>query len=67
MGTPTRWPPSTPGWTSGNTTDAVTRSAWITRVLKPALYLAGLAPLLWIGAALGGGLVDGDPVEFIST
>ena len=34
-------------------------------MLKPALYLAGLVPLLWIGAALGGGLVDGDPVEFI--
>jgi len=54
-----------PGWTSGRTTDLVTRGGWITRVVKPALYAAGVAPLAWIGFALATDRVDGDQVKFI--
>jgi sulfoxide reductase heme-binding subunit YedZ len=43
----------------------VTRAAWIGRVVRPALFLAALAPLAWIGLALLGGGVDGDQVKFI--
>jgi sulfoxide reductase heme-binding subunit YedZ len=43
----------------------VSRAAWITRVVKPALYVAGASPLLWIGFALATDRVDGDQVKFI--
>jgi sulfoxide reductase heme-binding subunit YedZ len=43
----------------------VTRASWIARGLKPALWLAGVAPLAWIVGALLADLVDGDQVEFI--
>jgi len=43
----------------------VTRAAWVTRVVKPALYAAAAGPLLWIVAAFLTGRVDGDEVKFI--
>ncbi|HEU5040562.1 MAG TPA: protein-methionine-sulfoxide reductase heme-binding subunit MsrQ, partial [Gemmatimonadales bacterium] len=43
----------------------MTRAAWITRVVKPALYAAAAGPLLWIVAAFLADRVDGDEVEFI--
>ncbi len=43
----------------------MTRGGWITRVVKPLLYLAGLGPLAWIGVSLASGRVDGDQVKFI--
>lgn len=43
----------------------MTQAAWVTRVLKPALYLAALGPAAWIGFALFTGRVDGDQVKYI--
>jgi methionine sulfoxide reductase heme-binding subunit len=43
----------------------VTRAALITRVVKPALYVAALLPLAWLLFALLSGLVMGDQVKFM--
>jgi methionine sulfoxide reductase heme-binding subunit len=43
----------------------VTRAALITRVVKPALYVAALLPLAWLLFALLTGLVMGDQVKFM--
>ena len=43
----------------------MTRQAWVTRALKPALYAAATVPALWIVVALARDLVDGDQVKFI--
>jgi methionine sulfoxide reductase heme-binding subunit len=43
----------------------VTRAALITRVVKPALYVAALLPLGWLLFALLTGLVMGDQVKFM--
>jgi sulfoxide reductase heme-binding subunit YedZ len=43
----------------------VTRAALVTRVVKPALYLAAVLPLAWLLFALFSGLVMGDQVKFI--
>jgi methionine sulfoxide reductase heme-binding subunit len=43
----------------------VTRAALITRVVKPALYLAALLPLAYLLFALFTGLVMGDQVKFM--
>jgi sulfoxide reductase heme-binding subunit YedZ len=43
----------------------VTRAAVITRVVKPALYLAALLPLAWLLFALLTGRVMGDQVKFM--
>jgi methionine sulfoxide reductase heme-binding subunit len=43
----------------------MTRAAWVTRVLKPALYVAAVLPLAWLIFALFSGLVMGDQVKFI--
>jgi sulfoxide reductase heme-binding subunit YedZ len=43
----------------------VSRAVWITRVVKPALFLAALSPLAWVGFALLGDRVEGDQVKFL--
>jgi sulfoxide reductase heme-binding subunit YedZ len=43
----------------------VTRAALLTRVIKPALYVAAVLPLAWLLFALFSGLVMGDQVKFI--
>jgi sulfoxide reductase heme-binding subunit YedZ len=43
----------------------VTRSAFIARVVKPALYVAALLPLAWLLFALFTGRVMGDQVKFM--
>jgi methionine sulfoxide reductase heme-binding subunit len=43
----------------------VTRAALVTRVIKPALYLAAVLPLAWLVFALVTGLVMGDQVKFM--
>jgi sulfoxide reductase heme-binding subunit YedZ len=43
----------------------VTRAALVTRVIKPALYVAAVLPLAWLLFALFSGLVMGDQVKFI--
>jgi methionine sulfoxide reductase heme-binding subunit len=43
----------------------VTRAAVITRVVKPALYVAALLPLVWLLFALLTGRVMGDQVKFM--
>jgi methionine sulfoxide reductase heme-binding subunit len=43
----------------------VTRAQVITRVVKPALYVAALLPLAWLLYALFNGLVMGDQVKFM--
>jgi len=43
----------------------VTRVAFVTRVLKPALYVGATLPLAWVVFALFTGRVDGDEVKFI--
>jgi sulfoxide reductase heme-binding subunit YedZ len=43
----------------------VTRTTLITRVVKPALYLASLLPLAWLLFALFTGRVMGDQVKFM--
>jgi sulfoxide reductase heme-binding subunit YedZ len=43
----------------------VTRAALVTRVVKPALYVAAVLPLAWLLFALFSGLVMGDQVKFI--
>jgi sulfoxide reductase heme-binding subunit YedZ len=43
----------------------VTRAALVTRVIKPALYVAAALPLAWLLFALFSGLVMGDQVKFI--
>ena len=43
----------------------MTRSQLITRVIKPALYVAALLPLAWLLYALFSGLVMGDQVKFM--
>jgi sulfoxide reductase heme-binding subunit YedZ len=43
----------------------MTRSALITRVIKPVLYFTALLPLAWIVYALVSGLVMGDQVKFM--
>jgi len=43
----------------------VTRAAVITRVVKPALYVAALLPLAWLLFALLTGRVMGDQVKFM--
>jgi sulfoxide reductase heme-binding subunit YedZ len=43
----------------------VTRTVLVTRVVKPALYVAAVLPLAWLLFALFSGLVMGDQVKFI--
>jgi sulfoxide reductase heme-binding subunit YedZ len=43
----------------------VTRAAFVTRVLKPVLYLTALLPLAWMLFALFTGRVMGDQVKFM--
>lgn len=43
----------------------MTRVALVTRVIKPALYVAAVLPLAWLLFALVSGLVMGDQVKFI--
>lgn len=43
----------------------MTRAALITRVVKPALYLAAVLPFAWLVFALLAGLVTGDEVKFM--
>jgi sulfoxide reductase heme-binding subunit YedZ len=43
----------------------MTRAALITRVVKPALYVAALLPLAWLLFALLSGRVMGDQVKFM--
>jgi methionine sulfoxide reductase heme-binding subunit len=43
----------------------VTRAQVITRVVKPALYIAALLPLAWLLYALFSGRVMGDQVKFM--
>ena len=43
----------------------MTRAAVVTRVIKPALYVAAVLPLAWLLFALFSGLVMGDQVKFI--
>jgi sulfoxide reductase heme-binding subunit YedZ len=43
----------------------VTRTAVITRVVKPVLYIAALLPFAWLVFALVTGLVMGDEVKFM--
>jgi sulfoxide reductase heme-binding subunit YedZ len=43
----------------------VTRAQLVTRVVKPALYVAALLPLAWLLYALLSGLVMGDQVKFM--
>jgi sulfoxide reductase heme-binding subunit YedZ len=43
----------------------VTRVSLVTRVIKPALYVAAVLPLAWLLFALFSGLVMGDQVKFI--
>jgi methionine sulfoxide reductase heme-binding subunit len=43
----------------------VTRARVITRVVKPALYVAAVLPLAWLLYALLSGLVMGDQVKFM--
>jgi sulfoxide reductase heme-binding subunit YedZ len=43
----------------------LTRAAIITRVVKPALYVAALMPFAWLLFALLTGLVMGDEVKFM--
>ena len=43
----------------------MTRVALVTRVIKPALYVAAALPLAWLLFALFSGLVMGDQVKFI--
>ena len=43
----------------------MTRAALVTRVIKPALYVAAVLPLAWLLFALFTGLVMGDQVKFI--
>jgi methionine sulfoxide reductase heme-binding subunit len=43
----------------------MTRPQVITRVVKPALYVAALLPLAWLLYALFSGLVMGDQVKFM--
>jgi methionine sulfoxide reductase heme-binding subunit len=43
----------------------VTRSKLITRVIKPALYVAAVLPLAWLLYALLSGIVMGDQVKFM--
>jgi methionine sulfoxide reductase heme-binding subunit len=43
----------------------VTRARVITRVVKPALYVAALLPLAWLLYALISGIVMGDQVKFM--
>jgi methionine sulfoxide reductase heme-binding subunit len=43
----------------------VTRAVLVTRVIKPALYVAALLPLAWLLFALFTGLVMGDQVKFM--
>jgi sulfoxide reductase heme-binding subunit YedZ len=43
----------------------VTRARVITRVVKPALYVAAILPLAWLLFALLSGIVMGDQVKFM--
>ena len=43
----------------------MTRAAFITRVVKPVLYVAALLPFAWLVFALVTGLVMGDEVKFM--
>jgi sulfoxide reductase heme-binding subunit YedZ len=43
----------------------VTRAELVRRVVKPALCVVALAPLAWLGFALGTGRVEGDQVKFM--
>jgi methionine sulfoxide reductase heme-binding subunit len=43
----------------------VTRAALVTRVIKPALYVAAVLPLAWLLFALFSGRVMGDQVKFM--
>jgi methionine sulfoxide reductase heme-binding subunit len=43
----------------------VSRVAFVSRVVKPLLYLTAVVPALWIAVALGTGQVDGDQVKYI--
>lgn len=63
----TRSPRFTWVWTSAGISEyhTVTRAAIITRVVKPALYLAAILPFAWLLFALLTGLVMGDQVKFM--
>jgi sulfoxide reductase heme-binding subunit YedZ len=43
----------------------MTRAALITRVVKPALYLASVVPLAYLTLRLASGSVEGDQVKFL--
>jgi sulfoxide reductase heme-binding subunit YedZ len=43
----------------------MTRFAFITRVVKPALYGAAVLPLVYLGVRFGTGSVEGDQVKFL--
>jgi sulfoxide reductase heme-binding subunit YedZ len=43
----------------------MTRVAWVTRVVKPALYLLALVPLAYAVGRLADGSVEGDQVKFL--
>jgi sulfoxide reductase heme-binding subunit YedZ len=43
----------------------MTRVALVTRVLKPALYLAAVLPFFYLAVRLGTGSVEGDQVKFL--
>ena len=43
----------------------MTRTALITRVVKPALYLASVVPLAYLTVRLASGSVEGDQVKFL--
>jgi methionine sulfoxide reductase heme-binding subunit len=43
----------------------MTRAALITRVVKPALYVAAVLPLAYLTLRLAGGSVEGDQVKFL--
>jgi sulfoxide reductase heme-binding subunit YedZ len=43
----------------------MTRAALITRVVKPALYLASVVPLAYLTVRLASGSVEGDQVKFL--
>ncbi|MBA3894506.1 MAG: hypothetical protein H0X69_12575 [Gemmatimonadales bacterium] len=45
----------------------MTRAALVTRVVKPALYIAAVLPLAYIAIRLGAGRVEGDRSSSSST
>src|SRR5260221_10319679 len=64
MDTATRSRRSTRGWTCGPTSEPrVTEARLIRRVIKPALWVAGLAPLAWLGFTTLTGRLEAEPVK----